>query len=40
VGEVAADEMRTFQVRPLRFQPAAENILVIGDTDARRRAGV
>jgi len=32
--------MRTFQVGPLRFQLAAENSLVTGDTDARRRAGV
>ncbi|MGH9336544.1 MAG: tetratricopeptide repeat protein, partial [Vicinamibacteria bacterium] len=32
VGEVAEDEMRTFQLGGLRFQPAAENIFVIGDT--------
>jgi hypothetical protein len=32
VGDIRADEVRTFQVGPLRFQPAAENIFVIGDT--------
>jgi GWxTD domain-containing protein len=32
VGEIPEDEVRTFQVGSLRFQPAAENIFVIGDT--------
>ena len=32
VGEIREDEVRTFQVGSLRFQPASENIFVIGDT--------
>jgi GWxTD domain-containing protein len=32
VGEIPEDEVRTFQIGSLRFQPAAENIFVIGDT--------
>jgi GWxTD domain-containing protein len=32
VGPVAEDEIRTFQVGPVRFQPAADGVFVIGDT--------
>jgi GWxTD domain-containing protein len=31
-GEVAEGEVRTFQIGSMRFQPASENIFVIGDT--------
>jgi GWxTD domain-containing protein len=32
MGEVAEGEVRTFQVGNMRFQPAADNVFVIGDT--------
>ncbi len=32
VGPVAEDEVRTFQVGSVRFQPSADDIFVIGDT--------
>ncbi len=32
MGDVAEDEVRTFQIGTMRFQPAADNIFVIGDT--------
>jgi GWxTD domain-containing protein len=32
MGDVAEGEVRTFQVGSMRFQPAAENVFVIGDT--------
>ncbi|HEY7819254.1 MAG TPA: tetratricopeptide repeat protein, partial [Vicinamibacteria bacterium] len=32
MGEIADGEVRTFQVGNMRFQPAAENVFVIGDT--------
>ncbi len=32
MGEVAEGEVRTFQVGSMRFQPASDNVFVIGDT--------